>query len=135
VTCETPLFQHNITDEWQWRLDPSGVYSGRGVYALLISQGSHGLDATLDLRLNCSFSPLTFSKLRFWPPKKKTTKQPPKFCNCSSFGPPRQKNFLKKNTWHPLRVPRQRRPSQYQFWGPKLLQLQNLGGCFVVFFS
>ena len=22
-------------------------------------------------RLNCSFSPLTFSKLRFWPPKKK----------------------------------------------------------------
>jgi len=31
-------------------------------------------------------------------------------------------------------VPRQRRPSQYQSWGPKLLQLQNLGGCFVVFF-
>jgi len=31
-------------------------------------------------------------------------------------------------------VPRQRRPSQYQPWGPKLLQLQNLGGCFVVFF-
>jgi len=33
-----------------------------------------------------------------------------------------------------LRVPRQRRPSQYQLWGPKLLQLQNLGGCFIVFF-
>ena len=31
-------------------------------------------------------------------------------------------------------MPHQRRPSQYQFWGPKLLQLQNLGGCFVVFF-
>jgi len=31
-------------------------------------------------------------------------------------------------------VSRQRRPSQYQSWGPKLLQLQNLGGCFVVFF-
>ena len=31
-------------------------------------------------------------------------------------------------------MPRQRRPSQYQPWGPKLLQLQNLGGCFVVFF-
>jgi len=31
-------------------------------------------------------------------------------------------------------VPRQRRPSQYQPWGPKLLQLQNLRGCFVLFF-
>ena len=31
-------------------------------------------------------------------------------------------------------MPRQRRPSQYQSSGPKLLQLQNLGGCFVVFF-
>ena len=31
-------------------------------------------------------------------------------------------------------MPRQRRPGQYQSWGPKLLQLQNLGGCFVVFF-
>ena len=29
---------------------------------------------------------------------------------------------------------RQRRPSQYQPWGPKLPQVQNLGGCFVVFF-
>jgi len=41
--------------------------------------------------LNCSFRPLTFTKLRFWPPKKKTTKLPPKFCNCSSFAPPRPK--------------------------------------------
>jgi len=31
-------------------------------------------------------------------------------------------------------VPRQRRLSQYQPWGPKLPQMQNLGGCFVVFF-
>jgi len=31
-------------------------------------------------------------------------------------------------------VPRQRRPSQYQLWGPKLPQLQNLGDCFIVFF-
>jgi len=31
-------------------------------------------------------------------------------------------------------VPRQRRPSQYQPWGPKLSQVQNLGGCFGVFF-
>ena len=37
------------------------------------------------VRLNCSFSLLTFSKLRFLPPKKKTTKQPPKFCTCGSF--------------------------------------------------
>jgi len=40
----------------------------------------------------------------------------------------------KKKCGTSLRVPRQRRPSQYQLWGPKLLQLQNLGGCFVVFF-
>ena len=31
-------------------------------------------------------------------------------------------------------MPRQRRPSQYQPRGPKLSQVQNLGGCFVVFF-
>ena len=42
---------------------------------------------SINIWLNCSFSPLTFSKLRFWPPKKKTTKQPPKFCTCGSFGP------------------------------------------------
>ena len=47
-------------------------------------------------RLNFSFSPLTFPKMRFWPLRKKTTKQPPKFCNCSSFGPLRQKNKNKK---------------------------------------
>jgi len=28
-------------------------------------------------RLNCSFSPLTFPKLRFWPPKKKNYKTAP----------------------------------------------------------
>ena len=33
-----------------------------------------------------------------------------------------------------LRVSRQRRPSQYQLWGPKLPHVQNLRGCFVVFF-
>jgi len=31
-------------------------------------------------------------------------------------------------------VPRQRRPSQNWHWGPKLPQMQNLGGSFVVFF-
>jgi len=29
------------------------------------------------IRLNCSFSPLTFPKLRFWPPKKKNYKTAP----------------------------------------------------------
>jgi len=33
----------------------------------------------------------------------------------------------KKTHGTSLKVPRQRRPSQYQLWGPKLLQLQNLG--------
>ena len=84
--------------------------------------------------LNCSFSPLTFPKLRFWPPKKKTTKQPPKFCNCSSFGPQGKKKIKKITRGTSLRVSRQRRLSQYQLWGPKLLQLQNLGDCFLVFF-
>jgi len=32
-------------------------------------------------------APLTFSKLQFWPPKKKTTKPPPQFCIYGSFGP------------------------------------------------
>jgi len=32
-------------------------------------------------------------------------------------------------------MPRQRRPSQNWPWGPKLPQMQNLGGGFVVFFS
>jgi len=31
-------------------------------------------------------------------------------------------------------VPRQRRPNQNWSWGPKLPQMQNLGGGFVVFF-
>jgi len=31
-------------------------------------------------------------------------------------------------------VPRQRRPTRNWPWGPKLTHLQNLGGCFVVFF-
>jgi len=91
------------------------------------------LTYVINKRFNCSFSPLTFSKLRFWPPKKKTTKQPPKFCNCSSFGPQGKKK-KKKTRGTSLRVPRQRRPSQYQPWGPKLPQVQILGGCFVVFF-
>jgi len=46
--------------------------------------------------LNCSFIPLTFPKLRFWPHRKKLQNSPLSFCNCSSFGPPRQKK-TKKN--------------------------------------
>jgi len=72
--------------------------------------------------------------LRFWPPKKKKNyKAAPKFCNCRSFSPPRQKkNKITHGT--SLRVPRQRRLSQNWSWGPKLPHVQNLGGDFVVFF-
>jgi len=51
---------------------------------------------SISQRLNCSFSPLTFTKVQFWPIRKKTTKRPPKFCICSSFDPQSQKN----NMWH-----------------------------------
>jgi len=56
---------------------------------------------------------------------------PPKFCNWSSFGPQSQKKLTRGTS---LRVPRQRRPSQNWPWGPKLPQVQNLRGGFVVFF-
>ena len=83
-------------------------------------------------RLNCSFSPLTFSKFQFWPLKKKKLQNSPlSFATVAVLAPQSKKKITCGTS---LRVPRQRRPSQYQFWGPKLLQLQNLGGCFVVFF-
>lgn len=41
----------------------------------------------LENRLNSSFRPLTFTKLRFWPTKKKTMKPSLKFRDCSSFDP------------------------------------------------
>jgi len=91
------------------------------------------LDQIIIFRLNCSFSLLTFPKLRFWPLRKKLQNNPLSFATVAVLAPQGKKIKI-KNTWHPLRVPRQRRPSQYQSWGPKLLQLQNLGGCFVVFF-
>jgi len=48
---------------------------------------------------------------------------------------PQGKKKLKKITHDiSLRVSRQRRPSQNWPWGPKLPQVQNLGGGFVVFF-
>jgi len=83
---------------------------------------------TLEIkRLNCSFSLLIFPKLRFWSPKKKNNKT-------VLAPPPEAKKKIKITCGTSLRVPRQRRPSQYQPWGPKLPQVQNLGACFVVFF-
>jgi len=41
--------QHNFIDRWQWRLDPSGGYSVRGLYQLLTTQEMHISDATSDL--------------------------------------------------------------------------------------
>jgi len=66
------------------------------VYVILLSYVALHWSLTIRrtlvfFRLNRSFSPLTFPKLRFWPPKKKTTKLPSKFCNCRSFGPQGQK--------------------------------------------
>jgi len=82
--------------------------------------------------LDISFRPLIFTKLRFLHHKKKTTKPPPKFCNCSSFNSPRSIFGKKKITCGTsLRLSRQRRPSQNWPWRPKLPQMQNLGGGFV----
>jgi len=51
------------------------------------------------------------------------------------LAPQGQKKIKKITRGTSLRVPRQRRPSQYQPWGPKLPQVQNLGGLFCSFFS
>jgi len=48
------------------------------------------------------------------------------------FWPPKAKNKITRGT--SLRVPCLRRQSQNWPWGPKLPQVQNLGGGFVVFF-
>jgi len=40
---------HNCTDHWQWRLDPTGGYSVRGVYQLMSTQEVHNSNATSDL--------------------------------------------------------------------------------------
>ena len=46
-------------------------------------------------RLNCSFNPLTFTKLRFWPPKKKKLQNGPlSFASVAVLAPQGQK----KNT-------------------------------------
>jgi len=85
----------------------------------------------ITFRFNSSFNPLTFLKLRFWPPKKKNYKTAP--CICGSFGP--KANFDSVTLSEMPRV-----VFLFLFftkigpWGPKLLQLQNLGGGFVVFF-
>jgi len=72
--------------------------------------------------------------LRFWPPKTKTTKPPPKFCICGSFGP--QGQFWLGLRWRGTlsEVPCVIFLQKIGLPGPKLLQLQNIKGGFVVFF-
>lgn len=41
--------QVNVTDKWQWKLDPDDGYSVRGVYQLLNDQEFHSPEAILDL--------------------------------------------------------------------------------------
>jgi len=74
--------------------------------------------------------------LRFWPPKKKNYKTAPlSFATVAVLAPQGQFLIKKKITrGTSLRLPRQRRPSQNWPWGPKLPQMKNLGGGFVVFF-
>jgi len=73
--------------------------------------------------------------LQFWPPKeKKLQNSPLSFATIAVLASQGKIKIKKITRGTSLRVPRQHRPSQYQPWGPKLLQLQNLGGCFVVFF-
>ena len=81
--------------------------------------------------LNCGLSPLTFLKLRFWPLRKIIQNSPLSFATVAVLAPQGKKKITCGTS---LRVPRQRRPNQYQPWRPKLPQVQNLGGCFVVFF-
>jgi len=53
-----------------------------------------------NFRLNSSFRPLTFSKLRFWPPKKKSYKTPLSFALVAVLAP---RPILTRSTltWHP----------------------------------
>jgi len=90
--------------------------------------------AILLFRFNCSFNPLTFTKLWFWP-SKKNYKTTPKFCICGSFDP--QCQFWLGLRWRGTlsEVPHVIFFYFYfGFRGPKLLQMQNLRGRFVVFF-
>jgi len=41
--------QHNVSDHWQWRPDPSKGYSVRGVYRLLTTHDVHNTVVTTDL--------------------------------------------------------------------------------------
>jgi len=84
-------------------------------------------------RLNSSFNPLTFTKLRFWLLKKKTTKRFLSFASVAVL-PPKTKKIKKITRGTLSEVPPQRRPSQNWHWRPKLPQMQNVGGCFIVFF-
>jgi len=94
----------------------------------------HPFSPLINKRLNCSFNPLTFTKLWFWSPKKKTTKRHLKFCICGSFGP--QCQFWLCLRWRDSlnEVPRVIFFICFCLVGPKLLQMQNLGDRFVFFF-
>jgi len=72
--------------------------------------------------------------LRFWPLKKKLQNGPLSFASVAVLAPPRPKNKKKITRGTSLRVSRQRIPSQNWHWEPKLPQMQNLRGRFVVFF-
>jgi len=65
--------------------------SNISLLSFLASSLIHGLIAVL--------TPY-FSQSGDFGPLKKTTKRPPKFYICSSFGPPRPKKNKKNNTWH-----------------------------------
>jgi len=55
-------------------------------------------------RLNSSFHPLTFTKLRFWPPKDKNTKPPLSFATVGVLAPQGQflvKKIIKKKNVAP----------------------------------
>jgi len=84
----------------------------------------------IKFRFNSSFSPLTFSKLRFWSFKKKTTKLPSKFCTCSSFDP--QGQFWLSLHWRDTlrEVPR----FFFLPWGAKTATVAKFRGRFCSFF-
>jgi len=79
------------------------------------------LDEVIKNWLNSSFRPLTFTKLRFWPSKKKKLQNCPlSFATVAVLTPQGQKKIKKITRGTSLRVPRQRRPSQNWPWGQKL---------------
>jgi len=60
-------------------------------------------------------------------PKKKLQNSLISFATVAVLAPQGKKIVIIITRGTSLRVPRQHRPSQYQPWGPKLPQVQNLG--------